>query len=539
MSTVALALALSLLATGPVPPQEGWTALPLPSVCAPRLAPVRPMERLQRGYHILLDDLPQERAARPAAAALGASELSSLLAGESAREDGELRLFGDAPPLVARGSKADLERARTSLSDLDALGKALDIELAAWWLPQAEALPVWPDDAAARARIGAVLPLGKAVVRSGGSVDLGQRRERSFVASFDVEVASDANVAEPRIGRVASGRTLHARVARVGGGRSVLVEGLLDLALELPAAQFDPESSDLGVFEQPHVVALQVAFASQVSSGGWLALSVIGHGQHDGVLLLQATTSPDPTVSARWRGFDVASLAQPLVDWPLPEPCCGEYFEEPPEPERLRAPLPAAEFASVAASVLGLGKRGKLGSFSGSGSPAPVWGEGLLLLPANESEALAEVEALLRASEAERTRCHALGVTHGALEVRLPVCEGSFVRVLAVDERTALVDYDVEIAEEAWIPVPRVQRVLSGLVVEGTLQSGALAVRGWRAAREPDVRVDKTRANLGALALLDGEHTVLAARVAAGSTRELVSADAAHPAVSLMLAPAR
>jgi len=382
------------------------------------------------------------------------------------------------------------------------------------------------------------VPLGVASVRSGGSVDLGRRRERSCVVSFEVEVASDANVAEPRIGRVASGRTLHARVARVGGGRSVLVEGLLDLALELPAEQFDPENSDLGVFEQPRVTALQVAFAGKLASGGWLAVSITGHLQHDGVLLVQATTSPDPTGTLRWRGFDVAALAQPLVDWPMPEASLDALFEEP-RPEDLRAALPAAEFASVAASALGAAKRGKLGSFDSSGRSGPVCGEGLLLLPASESTAVAEVEALVQASESQRTRSHALGLRHGALEVRLPVCDGSFVRVLAVDERTALFDYDVEVAEDAWIAMPRVRRVLSGLVLDGLVQGGGLAVRGWRVASEPDIRVDKARANLGALTLQQSERTVLAARIGAGSTRELLPSDPAHPSLSLTLSPAR
>ncbi|MBM3989650.1 MAG: hypothetical protein FJ298_01440 [Planctomycetes bacterium] len=537
MSIFALALALPLVVARPRP-QEGWTALPLPALCTPKLAPVHPIERLQRGYHILFDTFSSECTPRPAEAALGAAELGYLLADESAREDGALRLLGTAPPLLARGTKADLERARATLADLDALGKALEIELRAWWLPQSDPLPVWPDDAAARARIGTAEPLGAAVVRSGGSVDLGRRTERTCVVSFDVEVASDANVAEPRIGRVASGRTLHARVARVDGGRSVLCEGLLDLSLELPALQFDPESSDLGVFEQPRVGAVQVAFAGQLASGGWLAVSIRGHGQHDGVLLVAARTASDPGGTLRWRGFDVAALAQPLLDWPMPEASLDALFEES-EPEHLREALPAAEFASVAASALGAAKRGKLGSFDSSGSLGPVWGEGLLLLPASETAAVAEVESLVQASESERTRSHALLVRQGALEVHLPVCDGSFVRVLAVDERTALFDYDVEIAEDAWIPTPRVRRVLSGLVLDGHVQGGALALRGWRVASEPDVRVDKTRANLGALTLQQNARTVLAARVGAGSTRELLPPDPAHPALSLTLSPAR
>lgn len=538
MSCPVLALALSLL--GPsAAPQDGWTALQQPAVCLPGAAPARPLERLLRGYHILLEDVPQERLPRPAPAALDASAVSALLADESAREEGELRLFGEAPPLVVRGAKADLERARASLADLDALGNALEIELAAWWLPQAEPLPAWPEEAAARARIGSALPLGKAAVRSGASVDLGVRRLRRFVASFEAEVASDSNVAEPRMGRVASGRTLHVRACRVEGGRAVAIEGLLDLALELPFTEFDPDCSDLGVLHEPHVAALQLAFAGKVRSGGWLALSIAGHGQHDGVLLLQASARPDPAAPVRWRGFDVASLAAPLLDWPAPEPENDGQLEEAPEPAQLRAPLLSAQLSSAAASLLGSARRGKLGSFSSSGAAGLVWGDGLVFVPVAETEALAGVDAIVRAAESERTRSHELALSHGALAVRMPACEGSFVRVLAVEERTALVDYDVEIAEEAWIPLPRVERVLSGLVVEGALQGGALVARGWRAEGRPHERLDKVRANLGALQLLDRDRLVLAGRVPAGGQRELVSADGVRPAVTLTLGSAR
>ncbi len=533
-----LALALSLLGSSAAP-QEGWTALRQPAVCLSGAAPARPLERLLRGYHILLEDVPQERLPRPAPASLDAAAVSALLADESAREEGELRLFGEAPPLVVRGAKADLERARASLADLDALGNALEIELAAWWLPQAEPLPAWPEDAAARARIGSAFPLGKAAVRSGASVDLGVRRLRRFVASFEAEVASDSNVAEPRMGRVASGRTLHVRACRVEGGRAVAVEGLLDLALELPFTEFDPDCSDLGVLHEPHVAALQLAFAGKVRSGGWLALSIAGHGQHDGVLLLQVSSRPDPAAPVRWRGFDVASLAAPLFDWPAPEPENDGQFEEAPEAVQLRAPLLSEQLSSAAASLLGSARRGKLGSFSSSAAAGLVWGDGLVFVPVAESEALACVDALVRAAESERTRSYELALSHGALAVRMPACEGSFARVLVVEERTALVDYDVEIAEEAWIPLPRVERVLSGLVVEGALQGGALVARGWRAEGRPYERLDKVRANLGALQLLDRDRLVLAGRVPAGDPRELVSADGARPAVTVTLGSAR
>lgn len=531
------ALGLALAALSPLP-QAAWNTLALPALCEPSISDRAPLERLQRGYHLDWHRYPQEVVRRPHVARLEPGALASLLSDEAAREESELRVFGEAPPLLVRGDAAALERARATVADLQSLAQSLEVELRAYWIPKVAAPSVWLDDTAARALIGAQSALGAARVRSGASVDLGVRRTRNFVASFDVEVASDANAAEPRIGRVFSGRTLHLRACRVDGGRGVHIAGLWDHAEEREPKLFEPKSGDLGVLQQPAVDSVQVAFSGKVASGSWLAVSVAGRGSLDGVVLVQATTQLDPSAPARWRGFDVALLEAADFEWPAPEPESFGLLDEEPESQQHRPALAASSLAQSAEGLLRTGKRSKLSSFSRAGSPSPTWMPGLLLLPASEAEACAEVEQLARAALAERSRSYELNLRHGDVTVRGPASHCGWLRVLSVSERTALVDYALEIAQEAWIPLPEVQRVLTGIALEGVVQDGVLVARAWRATGGVGETLTRAEANLGALELLDRAQARATARIA-GETREIFSAEGALPALSVQLSPAR
>jgi hypothetical protein len=531
------ALGLALAALSPVP-QEAWSTLALPALCEPAVLDRTPLERLERGYHLDWHGYRQEVAARPPVARLEPGTLASLLSDEAAREESELRFFGEAPPLLVRGDAAALERARATVADLQALSQSLEVELRAYWVPKAAAPAAWLDDGAARALIGAQPELGTARVRSGASVDLGVRRTRSFLASFDVEVASDANAAEPRIGRVHSGRTLHLRACRVEGGRAVHVAGLFDHAQERETQRFEPKSSDLGVLQQPTVDSVQVAFSGKIPSGGWLTVSVAGRGALDGVVLVQATTQPDPAAPARWRGFDVALLESPVSEWPMPEPETDGLLDEESEPLQHRPALATSTLAQGAEGLLRVGKRSKLSSLSRSSSPSPTWMPGLLLLPVAEADACAEVEQLARAALAERARTHELVVRHGELVVRGPASQGGWLRVLAVSERSVLADYALEIAQEAWIPQPQLRRVLTGFALEGVVHDGVFVARAWRASGGVGETLSRAEANLGALELLDRAQARATARVV-GEPREVLSADGALPALSVQLSPAR
>lgn len=516
--------------------QESWRAFEVPSLCLESPAPA-PIVRLDRGYHVQFETDSVESLERRSPVSLPLSDLLSLLAGEAARAKAPLRFLPGSAPLLARGGPEALATAEATLADLAAFGKALEIEVHAWWLPGVSAQPVRPDDATARQLVAAAKPLGSARVRSGASVDLGQRRERSFVASFWVEVASDSNAPDPWIGRVLSGRTLHLDLARVRGGRAVHVDALLDLAEEQAQVEFDPDTLDLGIVQQPVVEALQLGFSGSVDSGGWLALSVEGRAPFDGVLLLQLATTADPATPARWRAFDLALANATPQQRPAPLP----WDDDSNSGDELtpREKLDAAAFAQVADEAARSGES-RLSSLKGRDSRSgPQWSEGLLLVPAGDSEALAELGTVISALERTRTTGREFDVQHGNVRVRGPLAEGGALRVLSVTETTALVDQDVEVAEKSWTPSPRIERMLAGFSVEGQLESGGLAVRGWSSQRAPNTRVERHAAGLAALELFDRGLRSGSARVETGSTRDLLEATASHPALRVALSPAK
>ncbi len=530
------ALAAALACAVPTLAQDSWRAFDVPAVCLERPAPAR-IVRLDRGYHVLFETDGIELLERRSPVHLPLGDLLSLLAGEAGRAKSALRFLPGSTPLIARGETEALAAAEATLADLASFSSSLEVDVRAFWLPGVSPQPVRIDDATARQLVAAAKPLGSARVRSGASVDLGQRRERSFIAGFWVEVASDSNAPDPWLGRVLTGHTLHLDLTRARGGRAVHVDGLLDLAKEGAQAEFDPDTLELGIVQQPVVEALQVGFSGTVDSGGWLALSVEGRAPFDGVLLLQLATTPDPATPARWRGLDLALASAPLRQRPAPLPWDDELDLD--EGAPAREALDAAAFAQLADEASRSGES-RLASLKGRDSRSgPVWTENLLLVPAGESEALAALAAALSAFERTRTATREFDVQHGSVRVRGPLGEGGALRVLSVTETTALVDQDVEVAEKSWTPAPRVERLLVGFSLEGLLESGGLTVRGWSAERSPNVRVGRSDAGLAALELFDRELRSGSARIESGASRDVLEASGSRPALRASLTPAR
>jgi hypothetical protein len=92
-------------------------------------------------------------------------------------------------------------------------------------------------------------------------------------------------------------------------------------------------------------------------------------------------------------------------------------------------------------------------------------------------------------------------VQHGAAFVRLPVANGARWRVLAGHETTAVVDYDVEIAPETWMPGPRVERMLDGFCAQGLAGEGHASYSAWIAATPEKQLVERSSVPLGRLEL--------------------------------------
>ena len=477
-----------------VAPQEGagasaWRALPLPSLC--RSAPASlPAPRLVRGTHLIVtsDDL---ESGLPAAAApaLGAAALAGLLGEESRRESWNVTLHPNSPPLLVRGPPAGRQAAEELCSEFDRAGRALEIELQVWLVRGAgagAAAATQPKDA----------PWASVRLRSGGEVLLGERAAQSYLHNYSVEVATDAGVAEPVIGQALTGDLLHARAMRVRGGTAVFVEGLLDLSRLTSLEDFELSATDLGSVQHPRVSALQIAFSGCVASGAPLrvAWGGLGSGESlaEGALWIVPRCSTDPT-GGRWRLLDTALVEAPAWDLPAVAPGGGlAAAEEAVQDPNLPQPIASALLVKEGDNARSTSLRSR---------PIFVWGNGVVLGLRSEQEAWAAITDLHGAVEALRTQTSELELTRGAGFVRLPVAQGTRWRVLVCDETTAVIDYDVEIAPETWMPGPRVERRMDGFCVQGDCAIGHSSYSVWSAATPENRVVERSSVPLGRLEL--------------------------------------
>ena len=494
---------------------EQWQALPLPSLAVrPPSAPLPGL--LLEGHHLLLPGEDLEAHVPPPGASLPVPALLGLLQEDAAQRRKVLRLQPDAPPLLARGDAESLASARAILEDLDRQGQGLEIEVSAWWTPGAPAVGTHPSREVVEAAVAGARPLGTALLRSGGAALLGERRARDFVAGYTVEIASGSGVAGPALGRILEGRSLYLRASRVHDGGGIALEGFLDVAALAGIDEFDPDTADLGLLQQPRLPVLQVAFAGSVPSGGALCVTVEGapFTPADSTLWVVARgTGAAPAATQGWRVRDVAFLEEAVAALPLPLPG-GEFSErsrQDPPLEILVPPLTAAEVAQAADMARSAAGR--------SGRSPIVWGGALVLAPFGEAALWAEVDALVAAAEQERLRAGDLEVRWGDTRVVLPVLAGRPARVRVGVERAVLAGYELQVAQDTWMPRPQVRRAHDGILVQGRLVAGRFEGSGWLATSEPTRIQEREKTVLAQLQLGDRTLAPATLRVPARGAR--------------------
>jgi hypothetical protein len=515
-----------LAASLPCAAQEGWIALRVPSLCEQASRGPR-LERLETGSHLILPDDDGERLERGEPPSLSIASLLGLLQDDISRRRLGVKLLPNAPPILVRGDAAALAGLRAALEEIDALGRALEVDVRAIWLEGQADLPVQPEAGRVEPLLARGTAVGQARLRSGARAELGLRESQSYVAGYAVEVATDAGVADPTVGSILTGRTLHLRPCRVRGGRAVHLEGFFDVARLAQMDEFDAQTPDLGKVQSPTVEVLQVAFSGVVESGGWLAVAVEEVAGVTGTLLVQATTRAEPAAPAAWRGLDLTLLETRVDELPMPAPGAALEPTAEDEPRVLREPVTSATLAQLADEA---GRGAKSGL-----RPLAAWVPGYLLAAAGDDHGWSEVETLVAGAEQERTATYELALEIAGGRVRLPSTEGLPLRVLAGRERTLLVDYDVHVAQESWMPSPQVEHVLDGSLLQGQCSSGALACRAWRAASAEPRRVERAEIGIGALELLRRTLRSVDAKVQSGATKEILSADGPAPGIVVAL----
>ncbi len=495
-----------------------WRALPVPALSAEPIAlPILP--RLLEGRHVLLPGQSLEDPRSTTGVRLPLPALLSLLQEDGVRRKQPVRIEPGAPPLLARGELAALEAARSLLEGLDREARGLEIVVSAWLTSGAADLGTHPARQVFEAAVASTPPLGSARLRSGDSVAFGARTTRGFVAGYTVEIASGSAIAGPAIGQVLTGRTLHLRACRVRAGKAIALEGFLDLSELSELESFDPHTPDLGLLQQPVVDSVQIAFAGLVDAGGVLAVALAGTPltETDSTLWIEAgggEASAARDGAARlpgaWRVLDLAWLEQSPTGLPLPGPGAGcapgllRVDVEPPA-----SGLSAASLAQAADTARGAGAR--------PGRTPIVWTPGLLLAPAEETALWNEVEALVSAAENDRLRGADLELRQGGLRVLLPVLEGVPARVLVGRERVVLSGYELQVAQDSWIPRPVVDLALDAALVQGRLDGGAWSGAGWCATSRVPLEIAREDVGLARLEVHERSFTSGSVRCTAGA----------------------
>ncbi|MEM8710425.1 MAG: hypothetical protein AAGG01_05700 [Planctomycetota bacterium] len=314
------------------------------------------------------------------------------------------------------------------------------------------------------------------MIASGSRASFGAQAARTFVADFDVEVATGISIGDASTAVALSGETLHLWASSNlddAGRRRLYVQGLLDLGIDSPGEPFDPDVYELGAVEQPVIRTVQVFFAGTVPEREPLVVEISDPRLGD-----PADGSGSPSQLNRRLEISATSLAEasgqdgsaapPLVDEArLIDLARGMWRAELGTAHvltgnRLPFELTASRTPATAAQLLGL-------AFGRSGAKRPDLGTTLAILPAGVTDAYARTQALFRELDPPGPN-HTL-VIEGAdgLRVRLPAARGALLRVAQTHETNLITDYDPQIANDSALADPRTEFLMTGTALEAHL----------------------------------------------------------------------
>ncbi|MFT7669075.1 MAG: hypothetical protein ACI8X5_001775 [Planctomycetota bacterium] len=479
-------------------PQDNWTALRLPELCE-ESNPSAQFPALDCGGHIQLAEATNENP-RGLRAPLSAMEVGSLLERGAGAAGRKLTLFPYAPPLLARGSAPDLRWAKETLKVIDAAGKHNRLTISAWLVPQNAAQVPGAGDEWPNARSW------QTTVQPGAEVVFGQRQHTDFIATYDVNVATDSGVAAPRVGGFFTGKTVHLSASRVDGGASYHLRGLLDMAELATLTEFDPDTPDLGTILQPILNTVTVAFSGVARSGEFLRVELEGTPlleSHWTLFVRVNGTLAGSGMSAEvepWRAIDVSLLSKRARSLPSFGPGAGLHGQG-----VLEAMTPQAALISASGvlSAVEQNQPGGRANLSSSGNRPPVQiCEGLLLMPAGSDGGLAQqVASFVRSVEKPRLASCQVQLKSGTFRASFPMASGEVGRLSVGQERTFLTGYRVEIAPHSWMPAPMVEHSFDGLAWQGRSSADQLTMSSWISKTESVLVRDRYQTHLGALQL--------------------------------------
>ncbi len=481
-----------------------WTRVDAPALCLERpvetpWTPARHIETWWRAGAQAAD------AAQPVA--LWPWDKHAQLLEARARASGDFEVVRLDGALLCRGDAAALQALSQAQTEFEAQSSRLWIDLEA----RLEVEGKLVESASGRRRL-----------MSGQVARLGALESTPFLAGFDIEIATDAGAATPRVGAVNHGTLLSLSAARLDGGRSVRIDAWLDAARLVGLDEFDAGNADVGRLELPRVQAAQLATSALVASGGELVAQINSPALGGAAILrVRATTREDEGDGKGWTLVDAAGVSRPPHAPSVIRagaPFEGEADDQEQSPWPVRGPISAG---SLGASIGRLESGGLLSSKVGA--PVVEWSEHLLLVQPDKAQQLSALRALVAAAAAPQRAQGRAQLAHPGLSADFPLVPGRPARVAFLEERASPSELQLEIAQQSWLATPELQVVADGVVVDLRLEGGRMQARGWTAASDAARTVEREAAQLARLQLAQRRHAKQALELADGEeARELL-----------------
>lgn len=330
-------------------------------------------------------------------------------------------------------------------------------------------------------------------IPDGGTQRIRSGRSHSFVADYDVEVASDAEIADPVVATLRAGLDVNVLMRILPTGQYYLRVGGR-LARVLSWRDHDPMSTWVGKLQMPRIATTAVAGTGLVEPGGSIALGLAGeHGGH--LILVQVSGQPDTGAVGNERLRVVPAGLVGEENWILPP----MSVPGPVGTGKLNRDLDTSVGDKDADAIL---EGDHLSELIRRTVQPPIWDEGegvslnyqrpyfLLVGPQgllNESQRLlAEVHrqvvqtrglefragfvssadgVAIAAGKGDLKSVASTLKTKGCVATRV----GDQFRLINGIETAYLKDHDPEIAEEATISDPQVDTFFTGLAINGHL----------------------------------------------------------------------
>ncbi|MCK6478752.1 MAG: hypothetical protein L6R43_00990 [Planctomycetes bacterium] len=366
-----------------------------------------------------------------------------------------LLVGGDDLPLTPCGGGillAPAARAAEVRGALDRLRAAGPGPLAASVVLEEEDAGGW------RVRLSAAEP-----IRPGVRAVFAVAEDRTFLADYDVELAQDSQLHDPVLLTQRTGASLDLRVSPLPGGGAAVVEAIARVSAALPPERAEGLHPDMGHLDRGVVAGAQAALLFRAEPG---VETVHAWQARDGRSFRLRTTlrwAPPPADAG-----EPVLLWSPVLAWEFTSRTCPNYVLRPSgaEADENRPRFGKAEEdhrPTAEDRLLRVAERLEGGAeFDGE-----VTESGLLVLSGKGAAAAARE---LRGSMDREFRSHAVEVEArqaGDKERLLfrasgPLVSGTMVNFLSGEARNYVQDWDIEVAQGAWIPDPIVDCLQAG-----------------------------------------------------------------------------